>query len=76
MAKKSKKAAPTQKKVTVYLPTDLLERALASNDGNITDTIRKGLELMAASHAFDSLRQLRGRVSLSVDIKALREDRR
>ncbi len=76
MAKKLKKATSTQKKVTVYLPTDLLERALASNDGNITDTIRKGLEFMAASHAYDSLRQLRGRVSLAVDTKDLRKDRR
>jgi hypothetical protein len=76
MAKKKQKAPPTQKKVTVYLPTDLLERALASTDGNITETIRKGLELMAASQAYDSLRKLRGRVSLSLDITKLREDRR
>lgn len=76
MAKKKQKAPPAQKKVTVYLPTDLLERALASTDGNITETIRKGLELMAASQAYDSLRRLRGRVSLSLDTKELRRDRR
>lgn len=76
MRKAKRKAPPAQKKVTVYLPTDLLERALASHDGNITDTIRKGLELMAASQAYEGLRRLRGRVSLSLDVKRLREDRR
>jgi hypothetical protein len=76
MAKSSPKKSPTQKKVTVYLPTELLERALASSEGNITDTIRKGLELMAASRAYDSLRKLRGRISLSLEVKGLREDRR
>jgi hypothetical protein len=49
MPKPKRKTPPSQKKVTVYLPTDLLERALASNDGNITETIRKGLELMTGA---------------------------
>ena len=70
---KSRKS-PSRKKVTVDLPTDLLERALASNHGNITDTIRKGLELMAASQACDGLRRLRGRVHLALDVGSLRED--
>lgn len=76
MAKTTRKSAPSQKKVTVYLPTELLERALASTDGNITETIRRGLELMAASRAYDSLRRLRGKVPLALDVQALREDRR
>jgi hypothetical protein len=61
MPKTKRKTPPLQKKVTVYLPTELLERALASTDGNITDTIRKGLELMAASQAYDGLRRLLSR---------------
>ena len=42
----------------------------------MTATIRHGLELVAASEAYDKLRALRGKVSFSLDLKKLREDRR
>ena len=63
-------------KVTVELPSALLERARASTGEGITGTIRRGLEMVAATRAQDALRRLRGRVKFSVDLKALREDRR
>ena len=63
-------------KVTVELPLALLERARASTGEGITGTIRKGLEMVAASRAQEQLRKLRGRVTFSIDLKALREDRR
>ncbi len=63
------------RKVTVEIPADLLRRAQKSTGEGITGTIRQGLELIAASRAYEKLRQLRGRVSFSIDWKKLREDR-
>lgn len=63
-------------KVTVELPADLLERARRSTGEGITGTIRRGLELVAASRAQEQLRALRGKVKFSIDLDALRDDRR
>ena len=62
------------KKVTVVLPADLLERATMATGKGITPTIREGLEAMAASHAYEGLRRLRGKVKLSVNLDELRRD--
>jgi hypothetical protein len=66
----------TVKKVTVHLPTDLLTRARKRTGAGVTETIRRGLRLVAAEDAFDGLRQLRGKVKFSIDIDELRSDRR
>jgi hypothetical protein len=63
------------KKITVEVPGDLLERALASTGEGVTATIRRGLELVAAGQAYESLRALRGKVKLGIDLARLREDR-
>lgn len=63
------------KKVTVEIPKDLLRRAQKSTGQGVTATIRQGLELVAASRAYEGLRRLRGRVTFSVDWKELRKDR-
>jgi hypothetical protein len=63
------------RKVTVQLPSDLLERAQRSTGQNLTATIRKGLELVAANTACDELRRLKGKVSFSMDWRKLRKDR-
>jgi hypothetical protein len=65
----------TPKKVTVEIPADLLRRAQKSTGEGITGTIRKGLELVAASRSYEELRRLRGRVAFSIDLRKLREDR-
>ena len=62
------------KKVTVMLPADLLERATMATGKGITPTIREGLEAMAASHAYEGLRRLRGKVKLSINVDDLRRD--
>jgi len=62
------------KKVTVVLPADLLDRATQATGKGITPTIREGLEAMAASHMFEGLRRLRGKVKLSIDVDQLRRD--
>ncbi len=63
------------KKVTVDLPEDLLRRAQQSTGQGITATIRTGLQLVAATGAYEALRRLRGRARFSVDWRQLREDR-
>jgi hypothetical protein len=47
------------KKVTVVLPSDLLERATMATGKGITATIREALEAMVAVHAFEGMRRLR-----------------
>ena len=64
------------RKVTVQLPVALLEKAQRSTGENLTATIRRGLELVAAGKAYDELRQLKGKVAFSIDWRALRDDRR
>ena len=63
------------RKITVHVPEDLLEKAQESTGEGITETIRKGLELVAASKSFEELRKLKGKVSFSIDLAKLREDR-
>lgn len=63
------------RKVTVELPIDLVRRAQESTGENLTATIRKGLELVAASRAAEKLRRMRGKVKFSIDYRELREDR-
>lgn len=62
------------KKLTVEVPNDLLERAIAASGQGITPTIRRGLELVAASGAYARLRGLKGKVKFSVKLSELRED--
>jgi hypothetical protein len=62
-------------KVTVKLPVELLKRARASSGEGITDTIRRGLEMVAATRAQERLLALRGKVKFSIDLANLRENR-
>jgi hypothetical protein len=64
------------RKVTVEVPADLLRKAQRSTGEGITATIRRGLELVAASRTCEELRKLKGKVQLSIDWRELREDRR
>lgn len=63
------------KRVTVRLPRELLQRARRVTGRGPTATIRMGLQLVIASRAYESIRELRGRVKLSKDLERLREDR-
>ena len=62
-------------KVTVELPVELLARAREVTGDGITATIRRGLELVAASRAQRQLRALRGKVKFTLDLEASRRDR-
>ncbi len=63
------------KKITVHISEELLEKAQAFTKEGITDTIRLGLKLVAASQAYEDLRTHKGRVKFSLNLKKLREDR-
>ncbi len=63
------------KKITIQIPSALLKKAQLATKMGITPTIRQGLELVAAGRAYEKLRQLRGKVKFSIDLKSLREDR-
>jgi hypothetical protein len=63
----------TTRKITVEVPPGLLEKAQRASGGGITQTVRTGLQLVAASQAYARLRQMRGKVRFSrtsVDLKA------
>lgn len=64
-----------KRKITLEVPEELLERALAASGEGITQTVRRGLQLVAAGRAYDELRRLRSKVKLGIDLEALREDR-
>lgn len=62
-------------KVTVMLPKELVRNALAASGKGLTPTLRMALEQIAAWPAYDRLRQMRGKVKLSINVDELREDR-
>ncbi len=64
------------KKITVHVQEELLKKAQKSTGQGITETIRRGLQLVAASESYEALRQLRGKVKFSIDLARIRDDRR
>jgi hypothetical protein len=62
------------RKITVMLPKDLVERATKATGVGLTPTIRKGLEAVAASDAYERILRRRGKVHLSIDVDELRRD--
>jgi hypothetical protein len=65
----------TARKITVEIPTALLEKAQRASGAGITQTVRAGLELLAASQAYERLRQLRGKVRFNRSLAELKADR-
>ena len=63
-----------EQKVTVILPRALVEKATRASGVGLTPTIRRGLEAVIVSDAYRQLRQLRGKVRLSIDVQELRRD--
>jgi hypothetical protein len=63
------------RRITVRVPGDLLERALAATGAGTQATVIAALELLVASEACRALRALRGKVRFSLDLEALRDDR-
>jgi len=61
------------RKITVAIQSDLLERAQKVN-ANITETVCMGLKLVAAAHAFEGLREIRGKVRFSHTLAESKSD--
>ncbi len=64
------------KKVTLFLPQDLIQKAKKSTGEGITQTVRKGLQLVASQSAFEGVRKLRGKIDLKLDLDSLRKDKK
>jgi hypothetical protein len=65
----------TARKITIEVPPDLLAKAQSATGAGITQTVRTGLELVAASEAYARLRQLRGKVRFTRTLAELTADR-
>jgi hypothetical protein len=65
----------TARKITVEIPAQLLEKAQQATGSGITQTIRTGLQLVAASRAYAKLRQSRGKYQLALTTDELKDDR-
>jgi hypothetical protein len=63
------------RKITVEVPPDLLENAQRATGTGITETVRTGLQLVAASQAYARLRRMRGKVRLARSLAELKADR-
>jgi hypothetical protein len=63
------------RKITVDVPEDLLEKAQQATGSGITQTVRTGLQLVAASQTYDRLLQLEGKVQFSLTWEELKDDR-
>jgi hypothetical protein len=65
----------TARKITVEVPENLLEKAQRASGTGITQTVRAGLQLVAASQAYARMRNLRGKVRFSRSASELKADR-
>jgi hypothetical protein len=63
------------RKITVKVPAGLLEKAQEASGQGITQTVRAGLQLVAASRVYTRLRQFRGKVRFSRNFAELKSDR-
>ena len=65
----------TARKITVEIPPELLERAQQASGTGITQTVRTGLQLLAASQTYAKLRGLRGKTRFYRSSAELKVDR-
>jgi hypothetical protein len=65
----------TAHKITVEVPLELLKKARRASGTGITQTVRTGLQLVAASGTYARLRQLRGKVRFRRTLAELKADR-
>jgi hypothetical protein len=66
---------PATRKITIEIPEELLEKAQQATGSGITQTVRTGLQLVAASETYDRLLELRGKVKFSLTWEELKDDR-
>jgi hypothetical protein len=64
------------RKTTVLVNSELIAKAQKATSAGISETVRKGLEVLVANDAYDGLLEMRGKIKFSVDLSELRNDRR
>jgi hypothetical protein len=72
---KEREIMETARKITVEVPLELLKKAQRASGNGITQTVRTGLQLVAASRTYARLRQLRGKVRFTRTLAELKADR-
>ena len=65
----------TERKVTVMLPKELVQKAMKASGEGLTPTLRRGLELVAAKEAYRGLLKLKGKFDLGLDYDQVKKDR-
>ena len=65
----------TARKITVEVSPELLKKAQQASGAGITQTVRTGLQLVAASETYARLRGLRGKIRFSRTLAELKADR-
>jgi len=64
------------RKITAHVPERLLAQAQAATGEGVTETVRRGLAMLAAARASQRLLRLRGKMKIDLDLRELRRDRR
>jgi len=64
-----------RKKITIEVSPELLEKAQQASGTGITETVRTGLTLVAASRVYARLRKMRGKIRSSRGFMKLKADR-
>jgi hypothetical protein len=62
------------RKITVHVPVDLLAQAQKETGEGVTETVRRGLEMLRRAHAYRELAKLRGKVKFALTADELRGD--
>ena len=64
------------KKITVEVPEELLKDAQAQTGQGVSETVRRGLQLLAAAQSFQELRNMKGKVKFSKTTDELKHDQK
>jgi len=64
------------RKITVQIPEDDLRQAQELTGEGVTETVRAGLKKLADIQAQQAFRSLRGTFKFTIDLEALRDDRK
>jgi len=63
------------RKITVEVPPELLEKAQRATKAGITETVREGLKILAASEAYARALKLQGKYKFSITLDQMKDDR-
>ncbi len=64
------------KKITIEVNEELLKEAQAQTGRGVSETVRRGLQLLAAAYSFQQLRNMKGKVKFSKTLDELKDDRK